>query len=289
MEPRNIFWKKQITIPNTVWTIKGYSRAAFRTGFYIKELDIMLDAGPQLFKIPDHIFITHTHADHIANLPLTLCDEVRKIPQIYGPSESETKLMNYVKSLFAVNSPLSPFEYDNLYLYNPISNFTEFFINANKSNIYVRTFNCDHSVPTVSYGFSLVKRKLKEELKTKTKEELIQYKKEGHELTMQVFEHNFAYICDTSIKVLFDNPFIFEYKTIFIECTFIYPDEIDNAKKTKHIHWNQLISFVKEYENITFILFHFSLRYKDEEIKAFFDNEFIINSISNVQLWLSDL
>jgi hypothetical protein len=38
-------WKQKWSIPNTPWTITGYSRAAYRTGFYIPELDIMLDAG----------------------------------------------------------------------------------------------------------------------------------------------------------------------------------------------------------------------------------------------------
>ena len=59
MEPRKAFWKKTYTIPNSPkWTISGYSRSSFRTGFYIKELNIMLDAGPQSFKMPEHIFIT---------------------------------------------------------------------------------------------------------------------------------------------------------------------------------------------------------------------------------------
>ena len=73
MEPRKVFWRKNYLVKNSPqWTISGYSRSAFRTGFYINSLDIMLDAGPQCFKKPKHIFITHSHGDHIANLPFTL-------------------------------------------------------------------------------------------------------------------------------------------------------------------------------------------------------------------------
>ena len=66
---KTIMWSKEYKIQNTQWTIKGYSAAAFRTGFYIPQLDIMLDAGVQNFNKPKHIFITHTHLDHIAHLP----------------------------------------------------------------------------------------------------------------------------------------------------------------------------------------------------------------------------
>ena len=36
------FWQRMWTIPKTSWSICGYSRSAYRTGFYIKELNLML-------------------------------------------------------------------------------------------------------------------------------------------------------------------------------------------------------------------------------------------------------
>ena len=39
-----------------------------RVGFYIPELNIMLDAGPTSSKNPDHVFITHNHVDHVAGV-----------------------------------------------------------------------------------------------------------------------------------------------------------------------------------------------------------------------------
>ena len=41
-------------------------------GFYIPELNIMLDAGPTSLKNPDHIFITHNHVDHVAGVLCTI-------------------------------------------------------------------------------------------------------------------------------------------------------------------------------------------------------------------------
>ena len=51
MEARKIFWKMSYPIKKTPqWTISGYSRSAFRTGFYVNGLNIMLDCGPAMFQ-----------------------------------------------------------------------------------------------------------------------------------------------------------------------------------------------------------------------------------------------
>jgi ribonuclease Z len=75
MEPRKVFWKKGFKIDNTQWVLSGYSRSMYRSGFHISGLNILLDAGPQFFKKPDYILITHSHVDHIAELPFTLGGE----------------------------------------------------------------------------------------------------------------------------------------------------------------------------------------------------------------------
>jgi len=55
----------------------------------------MLDGGPQSFKKPAHIFITHCHGDHIAELPFTMIQDVEgddsKI-NLYCPEEAKTEL-----------------------------------------------------------------------------------------------------------------------------------------------------------------------------------------------------
>ena len=89
---QNALWKvwddrEPITIPGTQYTLRGFSIAALRTNFFIKELSIMLDGGLSANYSPDHIFITHSHTDHIANLPFHLysAKENSKI-QIYAPT-----------------------------------------------------------------------------------------------------------------------------------------------------------------------------------------------------------
>jgi ribonuclease Z len=103
----------------------------------------------------------------------------------------------------------------------------------------------------------------------------------GVEVTEPVLFKRFAYVCDTTIKVFNRNPSILEYPVIFIECTFLYDDEIEMASGKKHIHWADLKKVVKKNSDKQFILFHFSQRYKDEEIREFFEKE----AVPNVLCW----
>ena len=111
--------------------------------------------------------------------------------------------------------------------------------------------------------------------------QIVELKTNGIEITEQIIEKKFAYVCDTSIKVFDMNPSIIEYPVIFIECTFLMPGEIDLAKEKKHVHWSQLKPIVVANSQTHFVLFHFSQRYKDDEIAEFFEKE----NIKNIFWW----
>lgn len=293
MEPRKVFWKKKYIIKNSPqWQISGYSRSAFRTGFYVNGLNIMLDAGPQCFKKPEHIFITHSHCDHIANLPFTLIDEEdgNHKYNLYGPKKAENKIKNYISSMFEANSLSDNIPIDDWFTYNGLEKKDKkISVVTNKNKLDVEIIKCHHNIPTISYGFGLKKKKINPKYIGLNGKEIVWLKKKGVDISVEVLKKIFCFICDTSIKVFDDNPFIFDYSTIFIECTFIREGEEELATKKNHIHWNQLKPYVKEHPDITFMLFHFSLKYKDEEIEEVMEVEFKNEGINNVDLWLSDL
>ena len=284
---RTIHWTKEKTIRNTPWRIRGYSRAAFRTGFYIPELDLMLDAGPQNFNKPSHILITHTHIDHVACLPFTMIGEdvnPGKL-QVYGPTEAQNYIYKYIKTMFEVNAMVPNISAKEHYDFTGLKKDDTFNITTKGSNLEIKTFECDHAIPTVSYGISDIKLKLKPEYLGMDGKEIGRMRKEGVEITHPVAYKRLAYVCDTSIKVFELNPDILEYDTIFIECTFLMDDELDNAKKTKHIHWSQLKPYVLQNPDKQFVLFHFSLRYRDSEIKQFVEEEMEKEGITNLDWW----
>jgi len=100
----------------------------------------------------------------------------------------------------------------------------------------------------------------------------------------------FSYVLDTGIEIFEKNPFLLEYPVAIVECTFLLDnnDELEQAIKKKHIHWNQLKPYVVQNPNVLFILVHFSQRYSDSQIKTFFNKVIAEDNISNIHPWLTD-
>jgi ribonuclease Z len=172
-------------------------------------------------------------------------------------------------------------ETDRFYRYHGKIHNDTFEIIAKKTKMKVQVFKCDHCIPTISYGFTEPKHKLKTEYQGIPGKELACLKMSGTEITQEVLYKRFAYVCDTTIKVLEKHPEIIDYPVIFIECTFLYHDDLELASTKKHIHWEQLEPYVRKFPNTQFMLIHFSQRYSDEDINNFFKKV----NLPNVNWW----
>jgi ribonuclease Z len=228
-------------------------------------------------------------------LPFTLigADELKEQTHIHAPAAAEINLINYINALFEVNSlqPMSELlvRQDNIYVYHGYDAPTTFRTTCKNTKLEVSVVLCDHSIPTISYCFSEVKSKLKAEFRDTDGRDIAMLRKSGVAVTEEVVQPALAYICDTSIQVLARYPEVLTYPVIFIECTFLYPEELENAASTKHIHWQDLRRYIETHQETLFVLIHFSLRYKDAEILAFFEMEQEKNDgIGNIKIWAGD-
>ena len=68
----------------------------------------------------------------------------------------------------------------------------------------------------------------------------------------------------------------FDFLVVYKEKQF-YDDEIELAKKNKHIHWNDIKTDIENKKQIQFILIHFSMKYSNKEIKDFLDGQKMSN------------
>ena len=103
----------------------------------------------------------------------------------------------------------------------------------------VKYFDLDHTVPTIGYGLSEHKNKLKKEYHNLPKSELGKLAKPSIQLSEPIKFDKFAFICDTYSTII-DNKELYIYPYIIIEYTFLEDDDLERAKKTKHIHWKLL-------------------------------------------------
>jgi len=93
--------------------------------------------------------------------------------------------------------------------------------------------------------------------------------------------------CDLSEAAAHQAEVIFSSPTIIVECTFLgaagmtEEQSESEAMKRGHVSWAQLRPTVLNHPEITFILVHFSERYKDAQIRSYF-----AAGPANVVLWL---
>ena len=149
----------------------------------------------------------------------------------------------------------------------------------------METFNLDHSVPTIGYGFSELKTKLRSDLVGLTGKQIAEKRRAGENVNEQTSKKLFAFLGDTTHTIFENTPNkILQYPVVIVECSFIDDEHIDHSIEKKHMHWNFLRPFVEQNPTVTFILIHFSLRYKADFVKAFFAK----TGLKNVVVFLAD-
>jgi ribonuclease Z len=252
----------------------------------------MLDGGLSSPYCPDYIFITHSHSDHTANLPFHIYGKKENSQiQIFSPKEIFDNIKDYIESAYVLSSDVNfkalNISRDQLYLHKFYKNNSVvpgdiINLTIKNKNISVEVIKCFHSVPCVGYGFIEKRMKLKEEYKNLSGKEIGELRKKGENIYYEQQYPFLLYLGDTSKDILKDEN-LKKYKTIMLECTFLLDDDLDQADKTFHIHWKYIEDYIKENQNITFILYHFSQRYKKKEITEFFANL----NYQNIVAWIN--
>ena len=268
--------------PNNL--LRGYSWAALRTNFNVGRL--MFDAGLSSNIAADYIFLTHGHCDHSASLYFHTLTENPK--DIFVPKEIEEITATFLRNHHALSDFGSEFDPARAaWKIIPVTGgqvFENILHNGIKHDMCV--YNNDHSVPCVSFGFKEEKKSLKDEYIGKEGKELGKLRKEGHIIEKFDKIPRFIYIGDTSERVFEMNPEIFVYPDIIVECTFLEHDDLDQATKTKHCHWERLREIIRAHPENRFILYHFSTRYRSREVANFFRADGP-NYEPNVFAWIS--
>lgn len=264
--------KLKVNFDNIEYNITGYSRSAVRTGLYLEEFDIMMDAGLYFDRQPKLVLVTHGHLDHINNLYSTLLDNIKK-PIVLVPPKTKHHIINYINAMHCVSiNRKGKFDkYKMIELIRP-----SIFQLSKKFKII--PYNMDHRIDTIGYGIVIIDKKLNPDYIGLQQDELNEIRRSGKELSI-INEKPFILFCgDTSSMILETLPFG-EYKYVIIECTFLDDKHYYEAYDRKHLHFLDLENYIKTNINTTFVLIHFSRRYKDEYIIDFFEEKNLSNVI----------
>ncbi len=244
-------------------TIEGYSRAAVQTYWRLPEMKIGFDLGaqPWVFMGTPTWFVSHTHLDHIAALPVYVARRrMMKMepPVIYLPEAAIDPVNKLLKLVSKLDRGRLPCELRAMAAGDEIE----------LSREHVMTVSATrHTVPSLGFVLWERRRKLKPEYQALSGEQIRDLRQSGVEVTSELRFPRFAFMGDSAPEGLDACPAMYEAQVLVMEMTFVAPShKKDKIHKFGHTHLDDIVERQARFKNELVIASHFSTRYNDARI-----------------------
>lgn len=264
-------------------TIEGWSRAAVQTYWRIPEMKLGFDLGAQPwdFMGTSTWFVSHTHLDHIACLPVYVARRrMMKMdpPTIYLPAYA----VDIVHRLLAVVGRLDrgrlPCKLIGVEPGQEIEVSRELVVTVHQ------TF---HTIPSVGYVVWERRKKLKPEYTNLTGEQIRDIRLQGTEVSEERRTPRIAYLGDSTPQGLDANPIMYEAEVLLTEVTFLAARH-RSAKihKMGHIHLDDIVARQDKFQNQLIIAAHVSSRYSSKQAEKILQKALPNMLDGRLQLWV---
>jgi ribonuclease Z len=264
-------------------TVEGYSRAAVQTYWRIPELKIGFDLGAQPwdFMGTPTWFITHSHLDHIAALPVYVARRRMmrmEPPTIYVPHEMQDDIRRLMLVMQRLDRGRQLCELRGVHAGDAIELGREH---------QVTVFPTTHTIP--SYGYIVWDRrwKLKEEYQGLPGDKIRDLRLSGVAVTREVRFPLVAYTGDTNPGAFDACDDLYRAKILITELSFIRANHRrEKIHKYGHMHLDDFIERADRFQNELIICAHLSTRYGTAEVKRIVDAKLPEGLKQRVKLWL---
>lgn len=264
-------------------SIEGYSRAAVQTYWRIPELKIGFDLGaqPWSFMGTSTWFVSHSHLDHIASLPVYVARRrMMKMepPTIYLPEAAIDPIEKILKLFTRLDRGRMPCQL------LPIKPGDE--IELSREHV-VTVSATKHTVPSLGFVVWQRRRKLKAEYTNLRGDEIRDLRLAGTEVTQELRAPLVAYLGDSAPEGLDACPAMYEAQVLITELTFVAPShKKDKIHKFGHMHLDDLVERRTRFHNELIVASHFSTRYHDKQIEHYVRRALPDMLDGRLKLWL---
>jgi ribonuclease Z len=239
-------------------TIEGYSRAAVQSYWRIAEYRLGFDLGAQPwdFMGTPNWFISHTHLDHIAALPIYLARRrMMKMepPTVYLPESAISATNHMLDGFCRLDRGKLPVTLIGVKPGDQIDYSRE---------LVVTVHSTYHTIPSVGYLVWERRHKLKSQYAHLSGDEIRDLRLAGEPITDEVRIPTVAYVGDSAPRALDENPEFFDAKILIVEMTFIAKSHrTELIHKSGHMHLDDFVQRRGKFRNELIIAAHFSTRY----------------------------
>jgi ribonuclease Z len=264
-------------------TIEGYSRAAVQTYWRIPELKLGFDLGAQPwdFMGTPTWFVTHTHLDHVAALPVYVARRrmmKMEAPTIYLPEHAVPLAEHVLRAFSRLDRGRLPCQL------LPVMAGQEIVLSR---ELVVTACATKHTVRSLGYLVSERRQKLKAEYQQLSGEQIRDLRLSGVDVTEERRIPLVAYLGDSAPQGLDDNPAMYEAKVLLAEMTFVAPSHRkEKIHKHGHMHLDDFVERGDRFRNERVIAAHFSTRYHEQQIRSFVERALPDMLGGRLHLWL---
>lgn len=265
------------------YTIEGWSRAAVQTCWRIPELKLGFDLGAQPwdFMGTGNWFLSHTHLDHVAALPVYVARRrMMKMepPVIYLPAECVDDVQRLLLIMQRLDRGRQTCELVGMEAGAEVE--------LGRDHV-VTAWDTVHTIP--SRGFVVWERrlKLKDEYVGLPGDRIRDLKFQGVAITKEIRSPLVAYTGDTAPAGLDACPAAFEAKILITELSFLRPNHRrEKIHKFGHMHLDDLLEREDRFRNELIVAGHFSTRYHAHEIRRTLEAKLPESLRSRFKIWV---
>ncbi|MEO2042450.1 MAG: metal-dependent hydrolase [Pirellulales bacterium] len=264
-------------------TVEGYSRAAVQSYWRVPELKLGFDLGgqPWGFMATPTWFISHTHLDHIAALPVYVARRrMMKMdpPTIYVPEKAIGRIERFLRAVSDLDKGRLPC---TLLPAHPGEE-----IELSREHVVTVSSTC-HTLPSVGYVVWDRRRKLKNEYQDLSGNQIRDLRLSGVDVTDEVRTPLVGYLGDSNPDGLDRCPAMYEAMILITEMTFVAKSHRrENIHKYGHMHLDDFLARRERFQNEVIIAAHYSTRYTDERIKQILSKRLPDQLDGRLQVWL---